>query len=67
MTGLLKALERWTAEAAGAGRAVRRVALTYEAGRDGFWIARDLLARGGPSGTTRQIRPWFLGPSNLKR
>ena len=46
MTGLLKAIDRWTAAAAAAGRAVRRVALTYEAGRDGFWIARDLLARG---------------------
>jgi hypothetical protein len=28
------------------GRAVRRVALIYEAGRDGFWIARYLLAQG---------------------
>jgi hypothetical protein len=28
MAGLLKAIERWTAEAAAAGRAVRRVALT---------------------------------------
>ena len=46
MAGLLKAIERWVAEASAAGRAVRRVALTYEAGRDGFWIARDLLARG---------------------
>jgi transposase len=36
MTGLLKAIDRWTAEASGAGRAVQRVALTYEAGRDGF-------------------------------
>ncbi len=46
IAGLLKAIERWKAEAAGASREVRRVALTYEAGRDGFWIARDLLARG---------------------
>lgn len=46
MAGLLAALERWTAEALAAGRVVRRVVLTYEAGRDGFWIARDLLARG---------------------
>ena len=43
MAGLLKAIERWVAEAGGA---VRRVALIYEAGRDGFWIARYLLARG---------------------
>src|SRR5216684_6816047 len=46
MVGLRKSIERWTAEAAGTGRAVRRVALTYEAGRDGFWIARHLLAQG---------------------
>lgn len=46
MAGLLKAIEQWKAEAAGAGRVVRRVALTYEAGRDGFWIARYLLAQG---------------------
>ena len=46
MAGLLTSIERWKAEARSAGRAVRRVALTYEAGRDGFWIARYLLARG---------------------
>jgi|GraSoiStandDraft_24_1057298.scaffolds.fasta_scaffold38974_1 transposase len=46
MAGLLKAIERWVAEASAAGRAVRRVALIYEAGRDGFWIARYLLAQG---------------------
>jgi transposase len=44
--GLLAALEKWKGEAKAAGRVVRRVVLTYEAGRDGFWIARDLLARG---------------------
>jgi hypothetical protein len=36
IAGLLKAIERQRAEAAGADRAVRRVAVTYEAGRDGF-------------------------------
>jgi transposase len=46
MTGLLTRLERWRAEAAKSGRTVRRVVLTYEAGRDGFWIARYLLASG---------------------
>jgi len=45
MTGLLAAIERWKAEAAAAGRAVQRVMLSYEAGRDGFWIARYLLAQ----------------------
>ena len=28
------------------GRPISRVALTYEAGRDGFWLARWLIARG---------------------
>ncbi len=46
MAGVLKAIGRWREEAAAAGRAVRRVVLTYEAGRDGFWIARYLMARG---------------------
>ncbi len=46
MPGLLKTVERWKAEASTAGRTIRRVVLTYEAGRDGFWIARYLLASG---------------------
>jgi len=43
---LLRSIERWKAEAAKAGRVVRRTVLTYEAGRDGFWIARYLLNQG---------------------
>lgn len=43
---LLKSIERWKSEALGMGRAIQRVSLTYEAGRDGFWIARYLLAKG---------------------
>jgi transposase len=43
---LLRSIERWKAEAAKAGRVVRRTVLTYEAGRDGFWIARYLLDQG---------------------
>ena len=46
MAGLLGTLERWASQAGAAGRTVRRVVLTYEAGRDGFWIARYLVARG---------------------
>lgn len=46
MAGLLKTVERWKAEAASAGKTIRRIVLTYEAGRDGFWIARSLLACG---------------------
>ena len=43
---LLRLLERWRAEAVKAGRTIERVALAYEAGRDGFWLARWLQARG---------------------
>jgi len=46
IAGVLAGLAQWRAEAARAGRAIRRVVLTYEAGRDGFWIARLLEARG---------------------
>jgi transposase len=43
---LLRLVERWRAEAGKAGRTIERVALAYEAGRDGFWLARWLQARG---------------------
>jgi transposase len=43
---LLALLRRWRDEAAGAGRTVTRVAVAFEAGRDGFWLARWLRARG---------------------
>ncbi len=43
---LLRLLERWRAEAIKTGRTIGRIALAYEAGRDGFWLARWLQARG---------------------
>lgn len=43
---LLKLLERWRAEAAKAGHAVKRTCVAYEAGRDGVWLARWLRERG---------------------
>ncbi len=43
---LLRLLERWRGEAAEAGHRVTRVAVAFEAGRDGFWLARWLRARG---------------------
>jgi transposase len=43
---LLRLLHRWRDEAARAGRSVTRVAVAFEAGRDGFWLARWLRARG---------------------
>ena len=44
--GLLKLLERWRAEAAKAGHKITRIAVAFETGRDGFWLARWLRARG---------------------
>jgi transposase len=46
IAGLLLTIELWKVEAAKAGRTVRRVVLGYEAGRDGFWIARYLQEQG---------------------
>ena len=43
---LLALLRRWRDEAAGAGRPITRVAVAFEAGRDGFWLARWLRAHG---------------------
>jgi transposase len=43
---LLKLLERWRAEAEKAGHKITRIAVAFEAGRDGFWLARWLRARG---------------------
>ena len=44
--GLLALIDRWRGEAERAGARIERVVLAYEAGRDGFWLARWLLARG---------------------
>jgi transposase len=46
---LLQLLLRWRNEAAKAGHVVKRIALAYEAGRDGFWLARWLRAHANRS------------------
>jgi transposase len=43
---LLRLVKRWVDEATKAGRTITRIVLAYEAGRDGFWLARWLRARG---------------------
>jgi transposase len=43
---LLQLLHRWRDEAAKAGYMITRIAIAFEAGRDGFWLARWLRARG---------------------
>ena len=42
---LLQVLRRWAKEAETTGRMIKRIAVAYEAGRDGFWLARWLRAR----------------------
>src|SRR3954468_24191110 len=42
---LLKLLNRWREEAKKAGHRIERIAVAFEAGRDGFWLARWLRAR----------------------
>ena len=42
---LLRLLQRWRDEAVKAGRNITRIAVAFEAGRDGFWLARWLRAR----------------------
>lgn len=44
--GLLRLLHRWRGEAEKVGRNINRIAVAYEAGRDGFWLARWLRAHG---------------------
>src|SRR6266540_1598893 len=43
---LLALLHRWQGEAIKAGRKIERIVVAFEAGRDGFWLARWLRARG---------------------
>src|ERR1700716_3578885 len=44
-SALLKLLHRRREEAAKAGHRIKRIAVAFEAGRDGFWLARWLRAR----------------------
>src|ERR1044071_7898401 len=42
---LLRLLQQWRDEAVRAGRRVERITVAFEAGRDGFWLARWLRGR----------------------
>src|SRR6266478_4052541 len=46
LRGLMRVIERWRDEAIRAERMITRIVLAYEAGRDGFWLARWMRARG---------------------
>ena len=54
---LLKVLGRWRDEAVAAGREITRVVAAYEAGRDGFWLARWLRERG--------VEAYVMHPSSV--
>ncbi len=45
-SSLLQLLQRWRDEAIRAGSKVDRIAVAFEAGRDGFWLARWLSGHG---------------------
>jgi transposase len=44
-SALLRLLHRWQEEAEKAGCRIERIVVAFEAGRDGFWLARWLKAR----------------------
>ena len=54
---LLKTLLRWKQEAETAGRTIKRLAVAFEAGRDGFWLARWLRVR--------EIEAYVIHPSSV--
>ena len=54
---LLKLLHRWHIEAAQAGHRITRIVVAYEAGRDGFWLARWLRER--------NIEAYVMHPSSV--
>lgn len=54
---LLQLLRRWQKEAVQAGRMIKRIVVAYEAGRDGFWLARWLRAR--------EIEAYVIHPSSV--
>jgi transposase len=54
---VLKLLHRWRNEAGRAGHQIKRIVIAYEAGRDGFWLARWLRAR--------DVEAYVIHPSSV--
>jgi transposase len=54
---LLRLLLRWKDEATKASRTIARICVAFEAGRDGFWLARWLRARG--------VEAYVIHPSSV--
>src|SRR5882724_8539831 len=63
---LLKLLHRWHCEAGQAGRNIKRIVVAFEAGRDGFWLARWLRARGVARTPARKDRSSRYGTSDAR-
>src|SRR5215471_10029310 len=61
---LLALLHRWRDEAIAGGHAITRLVVAFEAGRDGFWLARWLRSRGVEAYVISFIRPAFRSPGN---
>jgi len=60
---LLKLICRWRDEAEKAGRRIKRIVVAYEAGRDGFWLARWLVGQGVETYVIHStIRAAYCGP-----
>jgi transposase len=55
--GLLQLLHRWRKEAVRAGCTIKRIAVAFEAGRDGFWLARWLHAH--------DVETYVIHPSSV--
>ena len=60
---LLGLLHRWQDEAVRAGRTITRIAVAFEAGRDGFWLARWLAARGIEAHVMRTLTSSIRAPN----
>ena len=56
---LLALLYRWCDEARTAGHPIKRVCVAFEAGRDGFWLARWLRSR--------KIEAYVIHPTSVPR
>ena len=54
---LLRLFHRWRDEAEGRGVRIERIVVAFEAGRDGFWLARWLRSRG--------IEAYVIHPSSV--
>jgi transposase len=54
---LLRLLHRWRDEAVKAGKTITRIVVAFEAGRDGFWLARWLGAR--------KIEAYVIHPTSI--